>query len=47
MAMETTMIPKAILFTILYDHILAYVVYFITLLYYMCFTCGGCFVTIE
>jgi hypothetical protein len=27
--METTMIPKAIIFTILYDHICAYNVYFI------------------
>jgi hypothetical protein len=29
MAMETTMIPKAIVFTILYDHICAYDVYFL------------------
>jgi hypothetical protein len=47
MEMETTMIPKVILLTILYDHICAYDVYFLPLLFYLCFTCGGCFVTIK
>jgi hypothetical protein len=47
MAMETTMIPKVILFTILYDHICVCDVYFLILLFYLCFACGGCFVMIE
>jgi hypothetical protein len=45
--METTIIPKDILFTNLYDHICASNVYFLVLLLYLCFTCGGCFVMIE
>jgi hypothetical protein len=47
MAMETTMIPLAILFIICCDHICACDIYFPTLLFYLCLTCGGCFVTIE
>jgi hypothetical protein len=45
--METTMILMAILFTIWYDHICACDVYFLALLFDLCLTCGGCFVTIE
>jgi hypothetical protein len=47
MAMETTMIPKVILFIIWYDHICVCNVYFLTLLFYLCLTCGGYFVMIE
>jgi hypothetical protein len=47
MEMETTMIPMVILLSILYDHICACDVYFLPLLFYLCFTCGGCFVTIK
>jgi hypothetical protein len=47
MAMETTMILKAILFTILYDHICVCDVYIPALLFCLCLTCGGCFVMIE
>jgi hypothetical protein len=47
MIMETIMILKAILFTMWYDQIYVYDVYFITLLFYLCFTCGGCFIMIE
>jgi hypothetical protein len=47
MAMETTMIPKAMLFIICYDHICACDLYFLALLFYLCLTCGRCFVTIE
>jgi hypothetical protein len=41
------MIPKTILFTNLYDHICACDVYFLALLFNLCFTCGGCFIMIE
>jgi hypothetical protein len=47
MVLETTMIPMVILLTIWYDHICACDVYFPALLYYLCFTCGWCFVTTE
>jgi hypothetical protein len=47
MAMEATMIPKVILFTISYDHICDCDVCFLSLLFYLSFTCGGCFITIE
>jgi hypothetical protein len=47
MVMETTMIPMAILLTICYNHICAFDVYFPALLFDLCLTCGGCFVTIE
>jgi hypothetical protein len=47
MMMETTMIPKTILFIIWYDYICDCDVYFLLLLFYLCFTCGGCFIMIE
>jgi hypothetical protein len=47
MVMETNIISNVILFIIWYDHICAYDVYFFTLLFYLCFTSGGCFIMIE
>jgi hypothetical protein len=47
MAMETTMILMTIVFTIWYDYICVYDVYFSTLLFYLCLTCGECFIMIK